>query len=50
MAPEIIRMKENKGIKVACDIFSAGVILHILVTNNYLFAANTNDEVYRLNN
>jgi hypothetical protein len=43
-------MKENKGIKVGCDIFSAGVILHILVTNNYLFAANTNDEVYRLNN
>ena len=49
VAPEITRMKENKGIKVGCDIFSAGVILHILITNSYLFAAKTNYEVYRLN-
>jgi len=37
VAPEIIHMRENKRVKVSCDIFSAGVIMHVLLTNRYLF-------------
>jgi serine/threonine protein kinase len=43
VAPEIIRMREHKKVKVACDIFSAGVIFHILLTNRYLFEGKSND-------
>lgn len=42
-------MKENKKVKVACDIFSAGVIFHVLLTNSYLFEGKTSDEVYKSN-
>ncbi|CAM6002743.1 unnamed protein product [Sphagnum balticum] len=37
IAPEIINMKENKRINEGCDIFSVGVIFHVLLTNKYLF-------------
>lgn len=49
VAPEVIRMRENKAARVASDIFSAGVIFHILLTNSYLFPASSQQEVYRLN-
>lgn len=49
VAPEVIRMRENKAARVASDIFSAGVIFHILLTNSYLFPGNNTQEVYRLN-
>lgn len=35
--------------RVGCDIFSAGSILHVLLTNSYLFAATSSEEVYQLN-
>lgn len=41
VAPEIIRMKENRPVSVACDIFSAGVIFHVLLTNTYLFPGSS---------
>jgi calcium-dependent protein kinase len=37
LAPEITRMRENRRVRVSCDIFSAGVVFHILLTNKYLF-------------
>lgn len=42
-------MKENKPVRVACDIFSAGAIFHLLLTNSYLFAGSSGEEVYLLN-
>lgn len=42
-------MRKNKAAQVASDIFSAGVIFHILLTNSYLFQSSNNQEVYRLN-
>lgn len=30
-------MQNNQRIDVICDVFSAGVILHILISNKYLF-------------
>jgi serine/threonine protein kinase len=38
IAPEIVTMEGKQKINVGCDIFSAGVILHILLTKKYLFA------------
>jgi serine/threonine protein kinase len=49
VAPEIIRMRENKPAQVSCDIFSAGAIFHLLLTNSYLFPGSNSEEVYRLN-
>jgi serine/threonine protein kinase len=42
IAPEIIGMQSNERIDVVCDIFSAGVIFHILLTNKYLFVGQNN--------
>lgn len=42
MAPEIVEQKAYKGEKV--DIFSAGVILFILVTGNFPFKKAKNDD------
>lgn len=42
-------MRENRPVRVACDVFSAGAILHVLLTNSYLFAAHSTEEVTRLN-
>ena len=37
VAPEIIELNESKHIEPQCDIFSAGVIFHILLTRKALF-------------
>jgi serine/threonine protein kinase len=37
IAPEIMQMKGQQHIGVGCDIFSAGSVMHILLTNSYLF-------------
>lgn len=37
VAPEIIELSDNKHIEPECDIFSAGVIFHILLTRRTLF-------------
>ena len=49
IAPEIITMQENQTINVGCDIFSAGVIFHVLTTKKFLFLGQNNQEVYRSN-
>jgi serine/threonine protein kinase len=35
-------MTSNEKIDPICDIFSAGVILHVLLTNRYLFEGKDN--------
>lgn len=42
IAPEIIRMVGKQKINVGCDIFSAGVIFHVLLTNQFLFPGQNN--------
>jgi hypothetical protein len=42
-------MESNERIDPICDIFSAGVILHILLTNRYLFEGKDNQQIYRNN-
>lgn len=37
VAPEIICLNESRHIEPECDIFSAGVIFHILLTRKPLF-------------
>lgn len=37
IAPEIIEMRGHKHTDVVCDVFSAGCVFHILLTNSYLF-------------
>ena len=42
-------MTEKHRIEVACDIFSAGSLLHVMLTNNYLFPGKSTDEIYEKN-
>jgi len=37
VAPEIIALSQSEHIEPVCDIFSAGVIFHILLTKKPLF-------------
>lgn len=49
VAPEIIELNESKHIEPECDIFSAGVIFHILLTRKALFEGSKYEEVYKKN-
>ena len=49
VAPEIVALTESKHIEPQCDIFSAGVIFHLLLTRRPLFQGTKYDEVYRNN-
>lgn len=49
IAPEIIGMDGEQPINVGCDIFSLGVIFHVLLTNRFLFTGSDNQEVYHSN-
>ena len=49
IAPEITRMRENRKVRVSCDIFSAGVVFHILLTNKYLFEGIDPKETFKNN-
>jgi len=42
-------MHDKEHIDVACDIFSAGALFHVLMTSSYLFSGNNNEEVYKAN-
>jgi hypothetical protein len=42
-------MEGNQKVNVGCDIFSAGVVFHILLTNRFLFEGKNNHEIYRSN-
>lgn len=49
VAPEIIALNESKRIEPQCDIFSAGVIFHILLTRRPVFEGTKYEEVYKKN-
>ena len=49
VAPEIITCKKGDKLSTACDIFSAGLIFHILLVKRPLFEGSTCDEVYENN-
>lgn len=46
VAPEVTTLEKGKKIAPVCDIFSAGVIFHILLTSKPLFEGKKFDEVY----
>lgn len=48
ISPETFTSKVN-GVTTKSDIFSAGVILHILLTGQYLFAAQNMKEIMAKN-
>lgn len=49
VAPEIINLTHSIHLEPTCDIFSLGVIFHVLLTNKPLFPGTKYDEVYRAN-
>lgn len=49
MAPEVTTLEKGRKIAPVCDIFSAGVIFHILLTSKPLFEGKKFDEVYENN-
>lgn len=49
VAPEIINMEGEKQVDPQCDIFSAGLILHILLTRRPLFEGADFKAVYESN-
>ena len=49
VAPEIIELNESRHIEPECDIFSAGVIFHILLTRKAVFEGSKYEEVYKKN-
>ena len=49
VAPQIIHLTENGHVEPQCDVFSAGVMFHILLTKKPLFEGSRYDEVYKRN-
>ena len=49
VAPEIIALSENGHVEPECDIFSVGVIFHILLVKKPIFEGRKYDEVYKKN-
>jgi len=49
VAPEVARLEKGQKISYACDIFSAGVIFHILLMAKPLFGGKKFEEVYENN-
>jgi|JI9StandDraft_2_1071091.scaffolds.fasta_scaffold451327_1 serine/threonine protein kinase len=49
VAPEIISSKKGDKINPECDIFSLGIIFHILLLKRPLFEGKTQEEVYEKN-
>ena len=49
VAPEIISLGDNQHVEPECDVFSLGVIFHILLTRKALFEGKGYNEVYKKN-
>ena len=49
VAPEVARLEKGQKTSYSCDIFSSGVILHILLMAKPLFGGNKFEEVYENN-
>ena len=46
VAPEVVKLEKGQKISYSCDIFSAGVIFHILLMARPLFGGKKFEEVY----
>jgi serine/threonine protein kinase len=49
VAPEITTLVKEQRVDPVCDVFSAGVIFHILLTKKTLFEGRKFEEVYENN-
>ncbi len=49
ISPDIVNLKRGQKLTPKSDIFSAGVILHILLTKRYLFSGKSAEEVKKNN-
>ncbi len=49
VAPEIANFKPGDRLTARCDIFSLGVVFHILLCRTHLFSGTNCDEVYMKN-
>lgn len=49
VAPEIITCQKGQKLSTSCDIFSLGLIFHILLVKRPLFEGRSSDEVYENN-
>ncbi len=50
IAPEVFALSGNERLKdAACDIFSMGVVFHILLTAQPLFKADNQKELFQRN-
>lgn len=49
VAPEVANFKSGERLSSKCDIFSLGVIFHILLCRTHLFNGSNCDEVYSKN-
>ena len=49
ISPEIFSLKRGEKITSKSDVFSAGVLLHVLLTKRYLFEGKTSKEIFENN-
>lgn len=49
LSPEVLNLKKGQTITPKSDIFSAGAILHVLLTGKYLFDGKTPKDVFESN-
>jgi serine/threonine protein kinase len=43
VAPEILALEKGKKVELGCDVFSTGVIFHLLLTKRHLFEGKNFD-------
>jgi serine/threonine protein kinase len=49
VAPEVAHFKQGDRLTAKCDVFSLGVIFHLLTCRSHLFEGSSSDEVYKKN-
>lgn len=49
ISPEVINMKGKEQLDVICDVFSAGVLFHVILTHRFLFPGSSSQEIYDKN-
>ncbi len=49
VSPEVSHFKPGDRLTSKCDVFSLGVIFHLLACRSHLFEGSDGDEVYRKN-
>ena len=49
MSPEVLALKEGEKLTPSSDIFSVGVILHVLLMGRYLFEGTNQAQIFKAN-